>query len=143
MCSAATCSGRPDNPIPAAGFITSISMVITGDYSRPRNVRKRALLPVISAVVVEDYDVIKVSGDYGYGIEATDGTLDAYRQVWNFCVSGFTANTNYFKIQGLNTDGSRNPAYTVLVDIDNLIDYMLNIFYTGNFDAPAHKIRIE
>jgi hypothetical protein len=87
----------------------------------------------------EDYDVVKVSGDFSYSIIATDGTLDAYRLVWNFCVSGFTANTNYFKIQGLNTDGTRNPAYTVLVDMDNLIDYMLNIFYTGNFDAPTTK----
>ncbi|MDZ7288380.1 MAG: CotH kinase family protein [candidate division KSB1 bacterium] len=86
---------------------------------------------------VEDYDVVKP--DDGYVIGATDGNLDAYRQVWNFCSSGFRTNTNYFKLQGLNTDGTRNPAYKVLVDIDNLIDFMLVIFYTGNFDSPTTK----
>jgi hypothetical protein len=86
---------------------------------------------------VEDYDVVKVSSSYT--IEATDGNLDAWLQVWNMCNSGFSTNTNYFKLQGLNTDGTRNPAYKVLVDIDNLIDYMLIIFYTGNFDSPTTK----
>jgi hypothetical protein len=88
---------------------------------------------------VEDYDVVKVSGDFTYAVEATDGNLDAYRQVWELCKAGFSTNTNYFKIQGLNTDGSRNPGYTVLVDMDNLIDYMLIIFYAGNFDSPTTK----
>lgn len=66
-----------------------------------------------------DYDVIKI--DDGYTIMATDGTTDAYREIWNFCVSGFKADSNYFKLQGLNPDGMRNPSYKVLVDIDNLM----------------------
>jgi hypothetical protein len=33
-------------------------------------------------------------------------------------------------------DGSRNPEYEKLVDIENLIDYMLCVFYVGDFDAP-------
>jgi hypothetical protein len=84
-----------------------------------------------------DYDVIKI--DDNYLIEATDGNTDAYHDVWNLCVSGFNTNTNYFKLQGLNPDGTRNSSYKVLVDIDNLIDYMLVMFYTGNFDAPTTK----
>jgi len=86
---------------------------------------------------VEDYDVVKVNS--GYGIEATDGNLNAYTQIWNLCYSGFSTNTNYFKLQGLLADGTRNPAYKVLVDIDNLIDYMLIIFFTGNYDSPVTK----
>jgi hypothetical protein len=86
---------------------------------------------------VEDYDVVKP--DDGYVIGATDGNLDAYREVWNFCSSGFRTNANYFKLQGLNADGTKNLAYKVLVDIDNLIDYMLIIFYAGNFDSPTTK----
>lgn len=88
---------------------------------------------------VEDYDVIKPNGDYSYVIEATDGNLNAYREVWDLCGSGFASNTNYFKLQGLNPDGTRNPAYKDLVDVDNLIDFMLIIFYTGNFDSPTSK----
>jgi hypothetical protein len=85
---------------------------------------------------VEDYDVIKAGFD-NYVAEATDGNTDAYRVVWNMCNVGFQANTYYFRLQGLNADGTRNPTYKVLVDIDNLIDFMLVIFYAGNFDSPT------
>jgi hypothetical protein len=87
---------------------------------------------------VEDYDVIKAGFD-NYVAEATDGNTDAYRVVWNMCNVGFQANTYYFRLQGLNADGTRNPTYKVLVDIDNLIDFMLVIFYGGNFDSPTTK----
>jgi hypothetical protein len=87
---------------------------------------------------VEDYDVIKAGFD-NYVAEATDGNTDAYRVVWNMCNVGFQSNTYYFRFQGLNPDGTRNPTYKVLVDIDNLIDFMLVIFYGGNFDSPTSK----
>jgi len=83
----------------------------------------------------EDYDVIKREGGEDR-IEANDGTLDAWKEVWNLCEQGFSSNKNYYKIQGLNESGVRDPNLKVLVDIDNLIDYMNIIFYTGNFDAP-------
>lgn len=86
----------------------------------------------------EDYDVIK-PGDNNHQIEATDGNLNAYQEIWNMCLKGFTSNENYFKLLGKNPDGTRNPNYKVLVDIDNLIDFMLIIFYTGNFDSPTSK----
>ena len=82
-----------------------------------------------------DYDVIKHAGGAS-GIEVNDGNIDAWKEVWDHCVSGFESNTNYYKIQGLNANGVRDPNLKVLVDIDNLIDYMNVIFYTGNFDAP-------
>jgi len=84
----------------------------------------------------EDYDVVKRAGE-GNSIEATDGNLDTWRQIWDMCLKGFESNTEYFKIQGLNEKGERDPSLKVLVDIDNLIDYMNIIFYTGNYDAPV------
>ena len=87
--------------------------------------------------VSEDYDVIKTNGTSN--IEATDGTLEAWTDIWNLCKSGFTGNKNYFKVQGKNQDGTRNMSYNVLVDIDNLIDYMMIIFYGGNYDSPCSK----
>jgi hypothetical protein len=83
----------------------------------------------------DNYDVMKVS--FGVGVEATDGTPDAYNQLRLLSNSGFTSNTAYFKAQGRNADGTENINYPVLVNIDNLIDYMLVIFYAGNFDAPV------
>ncbi|MGE0019036.1 MAG: lamin tail domain-containing protein [Draconibacterium sp.] len=90
----------------------------------------------------DDYDVIKVDiGDNFnlYEIEATDGNTASWEKIWTLCQSGFTTNTNYFKLLGFNTSGIRDTALPIMVDIDNLIDYMLVIFYGGNFDAPVSK----
>jgi hypothetical protein len=84
----------------------------------------------------EDYDTVKVDPDLGYNIEPTDGTLDAWRRLWDAAVAGFVTDANYFRVQGLNVDGTPNPAYENLLDVPNLIDYMLVIIYGGNLDAP-------
>src|SRR6185295_199103 len=45
------------------------------------------------------------------------------------------SNANYFRPLGRNADGTRNTNMEVLMDVDNLIDYMLEIFYSGDGDA--------
>jgi hypothetical protein len=87
----------------------------------------------------EDYDVVKVAMDASMTIEATDGTLDAWKAVWDLCGKGFKSQANYLRLLGLGPDGSRDPALPRLIDVDNLIDYMIVIFQTGNFDAPTTK----
>jgi len=85
-----------------------------------------------------DYDVIKVSVEaWPYFNEATDGTMDSWQELWNRCVRGFASNADYFALEGKDQNGSPVKNTRVWVDIDNLIDYMLVIFYTGNFDAPV------
>ncbi len=85
-----------------------------------------------------DYDVVKVNTEnFNYVIEATDGTLDTWQTIWNLCSVGFESNTNYYLLEGKNSNGVRVEGAPVLVDIDNLIDYMMVIFYTGNFDSPT------
>lgn len=91
----------------------------------------------------DDFDIIKSAGlDNQYVMEATAGNVDAWRQLWEGAnrVAGETENARsddlYLKLQGLNPDGSRNPDLPVLLDADNLINYMLVIFWTGNPDAP-------
>ncbi len=54
--------------------------------------------------------------------------MEAYRELWNMCFKGFTSNENYFKLIGQYSDGTPNSNYKILVDIDNLIDFMLIIF---------------
>ncbi|HZO84622.1 MAG TPA: lamin tail domain-containing protein, partial [Verrucomicrobiae bacterium] len=85
----------------------------------------------------EDYDAIKVDPDLNYSIEATDGTLDAWFRLWQAATNGFASDANYERVQGNNPDGTRNPEYENLLEVDNLIDYMLIIIYTGNLDAPV------
>jgi len=89
----------------------------------------------------DDYDVIKV--DIGenldlYEIEATDGNLDAYRRLWEMASSGFTSDEAYYKVEGKNPDGTRNSDFEVLIDVDNLIDYMLCTYYVGDGDGPLN-----
>ncbi|MDZ7633821.1 MAG: CotH kinase family protein [Bacteroidales bacterium] len=85
-----------------------------------------------------DYDVIKVSVEGSpYFNEATDGTMDSWQELMNRCGRGFTSNSDYFALEGRDQYGRPVKNTRVLVNIDNLIDYMLVIFYTGNFDAPV------
>lgn len=83
----------------------------------------------------EDWDVIKVEAG-PYAINATDGDLQAWTRLYNAARAGLTNNAAYHKIQGRNEDGSPNPTYENLLEVDNLIDYMLVILYGGNLDAP-------
>ncbi len=87
----------------------------------------------------EDYDVVKVSADNGYTVGATDGNMLAWTRLYNACKAGLTTDAAYEKILGNNPDGTRNPEYEQLVDVDNLIDYMLVILYGGNLDAPISR----
>jgi len=86
----------------------------------------------------EDYDVIKVTTQtWPYYNIATDGNMDAWEEVWDMCRTGFTANADYFKLEGKDASGNPVKESKVLVDIDNLIDYMAMTFYTGNYDGPV------
>jgi hypothetical protein len=91
----------------------------------------------------DDYDTIKPAPDTGYSIYATDGNMDAWTDYWNQVVglhslssAGQSTSAAYLRLQGLNLDGTRNPSYPVYLDVNNLIDYMLIIYYGGNLDAP-------
>jgi hypothetical protein len=83
----------------------------------------------------DDFDTIKVEAG-PYTINATDGNLDAWTRLYNLALAGFSSNESYQFVQGNNPDGTRNPAYENLIDVPNLIDYMLVILYGGNLDAP-------
>lgn len=88
----------------------------------------------------ENYDVVKC-GNRGttpnFATEATDGNLLAFSNLWTMTRSMATnaSNTNYFRIIGCDPDGTRNLSLPVMIDVDNLIDYMMGIFYTGDGDA--------
>lgn len=87
-----------------------------------------------------DYDTVKTTpGGDGYVVYASDGTLDAWSAIWDLSQQGFAADSNYFRLEGKDSSGTRDASLPVLVDIGNLIDYMLVIFYTGNYDGPVSK----
>jgi len=81
----------------------------------------------------EDYDTIKATGGSLYATEFTDGNFDAWRELWTAVRSGVDDAT-YFRLRGLNPDGTSNESFPVLLDADNLIDFMIGIIYTGDED---------
>lgn len=83
----------------------------------------------------EDFDVIKVEAG-PYEINATDGNLSAWNSLYSALRTTPVTTETYLRLQGLNPDGTVNPSYPPLIDVDNLIDYQLVIFFGGNLDAP-------
>ncbi len=86
----------------------------------------------------DDYDVMKVQ--MGPGVVATDGNGDAYRELWQAAANGFAADADYCAVQGLDAAGVRDPAQRVLLDVDNLVDYMIAVYYVGDRDGPISAI---
>jgi hypothetical protein len=87
----------------------------------------------------EDWDCIKTSQP-GYVTQASDGNFNAFYELHDIAINqGFTgANANnYWRVRGLNADGTANPDYPVYLDQDNLITYMLVSHYTGDPDSPV------
>lgn len=80
-----------------------------------------------------DYDVVKSFGD------VTDGNTAAYQRLYNKWVAGFSSNASYYETQGLNTNGTVNPAFERLLDAQNLMDYMIITYYTGDRDGPGSR----
>lgn len=87
----------------------------------------------------DDWDCIKTSQP-GYITTASDGNFTAFHAFHDIAInqgfSGAYAN-NYYRVKGLNPDGTRNPNYPVYLDEDNLIVYMLIAYYTGDPDSPV------
>lgn len=76
----------------------------------------------------EDYDMVKDHND------VVDGNQIAWNQLMAQVGGGLSDNTAYFRIQGRNADGTLNAGYSNLLDVDNLINYIILNVYIGNND---------
>ena len=86
----------------------------------------------------DDYDTIKVGDtlDMRGEVEVADGDWEAWDALVAAAAAGFASDAAYYCVQGLHADGTPDPACERLVDIDNLIDYMISIYYMGTDDSP-------
>ncbi len=91
----------------------------------------------------EDYDIVKHGLNDGGGTLVDEGNDEAWFQLFtlaqNLANNPTTNANNYWTMQGLNPDGTRNPALPVLLDVDNLANFMLIIFYTGGYDTGISR----
>ncbi len=87
----------------------------------------------------EDWDCLKTAYP-SHGTEAVDGNKDAFRALYQIAVNeGFAGPyaTNYFRVKGLNPDGTPNPLCPRYLDEENLIAYMLITYFTRDPDCPV------
>lgn len=80
-----------------------------------------------------DWDVLK---DFN---ELEEGDRAAWDQLLALATAGFSSEANYQRAQGRNPDGTRNPAFPVLLSVPSLIDYMIVHIACGADDWPNHN----
>jgi uncharacterized repeat protein (TIGR01451 family) len=87
----------------------------------------------------DEYDTVKGEQDQGYITGVTDGNLDAWEALRVKARAHATTptNANYFALSGKAADGVTATTDPVLLEVDNLIDYMLLTFWTGNLDGAT------
>jgi uncharacterized repeat protein (TIGR01451 family) len=87
----------------------------------------------------DDYDTVKGEQDQGYITGVTDGNLDAWEalRMKARAHAASPTNANFFALSGKAADGVTPTTDPVLLEVDNLIDYMLLTFWTGNRDGAT------
>jgi len=68
-----------------------------------------------------------------------DGNYDAWNRLLAMLNGDVSNDSVYQRLQGNNPDGTRNPEYEDLLDVENMIDYMILNFYVGNGDWPGRN----
>jgi hypothetical protein len=81
----------------------------------------------------DEYDVL---ADFA---EVRNGDATAWRQLMTAAGAGLSGNANYQRLMGNHPDGTRNPALPVLLDVENLVDYMILSIFIGSDDWPNHN----
>ena len=83
--------------------------------------------------------MVKGEPDQGYISGVTDGNLTAWTDLWNKAKAHLASptNTNYFKLMGLAADGMTPTEVPVVLDADDMIDYLMLTFWTGNLDGTT------
>jgi|GEM_PF-723603 len=82
----------------------------------------------------EDFDVVT-----DFDGEAVAGDRTAWTQLLQLADRAPTDSTVFWRVQGLNTDGTRNTNFLVLLNLDNFIDYMALHIYAAAIDWPGRN----
>ena len=115
---------------------TYVHLFVNGLYWGLYNPSERPTSSFTSAYLGGDKDEWDIFKDFA---ELREGNRSAWDQMFAQANAGLSSTAAYQKIQGNNPDGTRNPDYPVLVDVDNLIDYMLVHIYIGGEDWHQHN----
>ncbi|MHC4749321.1 MAG: chitobiase/beta-hexosaminidase C-terminal domain-containing protein [Planctomycetota bacterium] len=81
----------------------------------------------------EEWDALNSGTPTGESNTAT------WNSMLNQARGGLTDTESYQRIQGNNSDGTNNPNYDDLLDIENYIDWLFSNFWGGTGDWPWHN----
>ena len=111
-----------------------VNLYLNGLYWGLYNLTERpgdAFAAAASGGKKSEYDVV---GEFNGELRA--GTRDAWEKLLALADRAPLEPEAYWAMQGLNPDGQRNPGLPVLIDLDNLIDYMALHIYAPAVDWP-------
>ena len=86
----------------------------------------------------EDWDLLKTESSNRNTV-VSEGTDEASYELHRITIEeGFAGDyaTNYWRIKGLNPDGTYNANLPCYLDEKNLQEYMLNVYMTSDTDSP-------
>ena len=87
-----------------------------------------------------DWDVVKVEELEKENIlVAAEGNLKKWEEMIATARCAAKSDSAYYRLQGLDENGVRNPMLEPLLDVDNFIDYMILNQYAGNTDWDVHN----
>jgi hypothetical protein len=99
----------------------------------------------------EDYDVISSNWSAGRQMVPTDGNRQSLDRLYYETTApatetepaGFASYERYYRAQRRNIDGTpysgSDPNYEKLLDVENLIDFMIIEYYSGDSDGPGSR----
>ena len=91
----------------------------------------------------ENYDVVRTANDFGtYTTGVVDGNTESgnsWDLLWKAYQGGFESDSNYNHVRGLDSTGVRNSKYPVLLDVTNLVCYLLTSQWGADGDSPANE----
>jgi len=115
---------------------TFVHLYLNGLYWGLYNVTERPVESFCAAYFggdEEEWDAINRGEARG------DSNLTTWNAMLSRARAGLSDPASYQRIQGNNPDGTRNPAYDDLLDVENYIDYMFSNFWGGTGDWPGHN----
>ncbi len=115
---------------------TFVHLYLNGLYWGLYNLTERPVAPFCANYFdgeKEDWDAVNA------GSAAGDSSTATWNAMLSQARSGLTDTASYQQIQGNNPDGTDNPDYDDLLDVDNYITYMLCNFWGGTGDWPGHN----
>ncbi len=88
---------------------------------------------------MESLDILQTAPDQDVTL-AIQGTRDALDRLYVEMQTGLDDMSRYYRVQGMDPNGQPNPEYERLLDVDNLIGFMIVEYFTGDTNGPGSRL---